>query len=191
MNPTVMAAAIGVSGTVIVGVAGFGAAIWNTRRTIAHARESRIWDRRSETYVDALVAVNFRQARRKQQTQTGPVDEATQRALSGLAADKDFDWHMLESRLQAFSSNRVFTAVQDSSTASERAMTAFRAWQAEDKKGEYFSEANLETRRVADEALESAEAADDAVVELIRTELQGRGQPLGDWQAIPHEPDSS
>jgi hypothetical protein len=25
---------------------------------------------------------------------------------------------------------------------------------------------------------------DDAVVELIRTELQGKGQPLGDWQAF-------
>ena len=44
MNPTVVAAAISVSGVVVVGVAGFGAAIWNTRKTMAQARESRVWD---------------------------------------------------------------------------------------------------------------------------------------------------
>lgn len=37
----------------------------------------------------------------------------------------------------------------------------------------------------ADQARKAAETADDAVVELIRTELQGKGQPLGDWQAFP------
>jgi hypothetical protein len=42
MNPTVVAAAIGVGGTVIVGMAGFGAAIWNTKRTIAADRDSRL-----------------------------------------------------------------------------------------------------------------------------------------------------
>jgi hypothetical protein len=39
------AAAIGVGGIVIVGVAGFSAAIWNTRKAIAHVRESKLWDR--------------------------------------------------------------------------------------------------------------------------------------------------
>ena len=40
----------------------------------------------------------------------------------------------------------------------------------------------------AHKAGRAAETADDAVVELIRTELQGKGQPLGDWQAFA-EPD--
>lgn len=177
MNPTVLAAAIGVSGTVIVGVAGFGAAIWNTRRTIAHDRESRIWDRRAAVYIEALAAVNYRQAKRKYATQTSPLDEASQRALSGLAASQEFDWHGLDARLQAFASEPVYTAVQVSSTASERAMIAFRAWRA--------AGASSETSRAVDEAREAAEAADDDVIETIRTELQGRGKPLGDWQPLP------
>jgi hypothetical protein len=61
MNPTVMAAAIGVGGTVIVGLAGFSASVWNTRKAIAQAHESRVWDRRADVYVDALAAVNYRQ----------------------------------------------------------------------------------------------------------------------------------
>jgi len=35
----------------------------------------------------------------------------------------------------------------------------------------------------------AAEKADDAVVEAIRAELQGRGKPLGEWQPFP-EPDT-
>ena len=60
-----MAAAIGVGGTVIVGVAGYSAAIWTTRRTIQQARDTRMWDKRAEVYVDALAAVHWRQAIRE------------------------------------------------------------------------------------------------------------------------------
>jgi hypothetical protein len=36
--------------------------------------------------------------------------------------------------------------------------------------------------------LVDADDADDVVVEQIRTEMQGRGRPLGDWQAFPSSP---
>jgi hypothetical protein len=48
MDPALTAAVIGVSGTVIVGVAGYAASVRNTGKTINHARESRLWDRRAE-----------------------------------------------------------------------------------------------------------------------------------------------
>ena len=47
---------------------------------------------------------------------------------------------------------------------------------------------NAEVDYAASKARETWKAADDAdnaVVELIRRELQGRSQPLGDWQALP------
>jgi hypothetical protein len=141
MDPTVMAATIGVSGTVLVGVAGFGAAIWNMRQTIAHDRENRVWDRRAEVHVEALAAVNYRQARRNQQTQARPPDEGGQRALAALAAHREFDWHGLVARLQAFAAEPVVTAVQNSSTASERARhsrlpgMAGSGWQQPDQGG--------------------------------------------------------
>jgi hypothetical protein len=61
----VVAAAIGVGGTVIVGVAGFGASIWNTRRTIAHDRDSRLWDKRAAAYEAALAEIVNRSATRQ------------------------------------------------------------------------------------------------------------------------------
>jgi hypothetical protein len=84
MDPTVTAAAIGVGGTVIVGVAGFGAAIWNTRRTIAYGREGRVWDRRAEVYVEALAAIHYRQVSREKMLRIDD-DRATRRLQAILA----------------------------------------------------------------------------------------------------------
>lgn len=179
MNATVAAAVISVSGVVIVGVAGFGAAIWSTRKVSADARESRIWDQRAAVYVEALAAVNYRQARRNHVARGAPAEEpTTQQALASLAAGREFDWHGLEARLQAFAAEPVVTAMQISSTASERAMIAHRA--------RIAAGDGSEARKAVAEALRAADAADDDVIELIRTGLQGRGKgkPLADWQPI-------
>ena len=70
-------------------------------------------------------------------------------------------------------SRRCRTAPQ---RASERAIAAYQAWRA--------AGGSSQTRGAVDEALEAAETADDDVIELIRTGLQGRGKgrPLPDWQ---------
>ena len=173
MNATVTAAAIGVSGTVIVGVAGFGAAIWNTRRTMAHDRESRIWDRRAEVYVEALAAVNYRQRRT-----TAHATEDREYLEAYLARFQKPDWPGLEARLQAIASEPVFTAMQASSVAHTLASSAIQRW-VWSESAEGFADA-LEKKK-------AAEAADDVVVELIRTEMQGRSRPLGDWTPEPLE----
>jgi hypothetical protein len=170
MNPTVMAAAIGVGGTVLVGVAGFGAAIWNTRRTIAHARESRIWDRRADVYVEALAALHYRHVVARSRL----VDEETEKAM--LAGRQQPEWPALEARLQAFASEPVFMAVEASSRAHRAAGFAFGMWRkADDDIHPGFGKDAMEKGR-------AAEAADKVAVELIRTELHGRGLPLGDWE---------
>jgi hypothetical protein len=130
MNPTVLAAAIGVGGTVIVGVAGFSAAIWNTRRTIAHTRESRVWDRRADTYVDALAAVSYRQFSRQAETiSLHPArSDARRRAEEYLANHQEPGWSELEARLQAFASEPVFTAMQASSTKHGDALAYLLLW---------------------------------------------------------------
>ena len=46
MDPAAIAAAIGVGGTVVVGVSGFWASVRNTSQTVGSTRQSRIWDRR-------------------------------------------------------------------------------------------------------------------------------------------------
>jgi hypothetical protein len=92
-----------------------------------------------------------------------------------LASYKPPDWHELEARMQAFASEPVMTAMQASSTAHRQTMDVFLSWEVRDT-GSVVSGEDV------GRALKAAEAADDAVVELIRTELQGRGRPLGDWQ---------
>jgi hypothetical protein len=200
MNPTVMAAAIGVGGTVIVGVAGFSATVWNARKTVGQAHESRVWDRRADVYVDALSAVNYRQFSRQAATMPNhpAYTKIKKNAEEYLATHEPPDWPQLEARLQAFASEPVFTAVQTSSAAHNDALSNHRIWQilkthgtsetgviadADDAKG--IAAAAVD----AEKSLKAAEAADDAVVDLIRTELQGRGRPLGDWQpTIPTNP---
>ena len=169
-----MAATIGVGGTVIVGVAGYSAAIWTTRRTIQHARDNRLWDKRAEVYVDTLAAVHYRQTKRERDMRTWRLDEESDRhEVAYLANYAQPDFHQLEGRQMAFASHPVITAVQVSSTAHMYAMSASKS-------------------RLDDEAADRAQAArkaaddtDDALVELIRTELQGRGAPIDDWQKLP------
>ena len=174
MNPAVTAAAIGVSGTVIVGVAGFGAAIWNTRRTIAHARETRVWDRRADVYVEALAAL--RHWRIERSTGIGTDDPELQEA--GPPTHPEPDWDELGPRLQAFASESVFAAVNALQWAHEKAMFAITHKEAESARdSNKVREAARAARR---EALEAAGVADDAAVELIRTELQGKDRPIDD-----------
>jgi len=46
MDAAVIAAAIGVGGTVVVGVSGYVASVRNTRQTTASTQQGRIWERR-------------------------------------------------------------------------------------------------------------------------------------------------
>lgn len=175
MDPTLTAAAIGVTGTVVVGVAGFGATIWTTRRTIRAARDARIWDERARAYVDTLAAIGFRQEKRMHDTQTVRLDDETQRA-----ADQHFgtyvmpNWFDLEARLHAFGSERVVEAVRRSSEAHGAALDAFQTWRekkpstADDRRAKF---AQLAIARTLSDA---AIAADDSAIVLIRAQLQGR-----------------
>jgi hypothetical protein len=184
MDPTVTAAAVGVGGTVLVGVAGFGAAIWNTRRTIAHARESRVWDRRADVYVEALASMQYRQLSSRDMTLPDSIDGlhlhiALKQTKDLLAEYKPPDLQGLEARVQAFASQPVLTAMQASNAAHRAAIDAFKF------KMEKPLPSPERVRAGVVEAWKAAMAADYAVVEAIRTELQGRGLPLGDWQPEP------
>jgi hypothetical protein len=128
MNPTVVAAAISVSGVVVVGVAGFGAAIWNTRKTMAQARESRVWDQRARVYTDAIAALHYRQTAREYRTGVNlPTEQAKRDAHHYLETYQPPSWIELEARLLAFASEPVVTAVQVASTAHLRVMQAYQS----------------------------------------------------------------
>jgi len=178
MNPTVLAAIVGVSGTVIVGIAGFGASIWNTRRTVALARESRIWDQRAAIYVEVLAGVNYRKRKREVEARLPPMaDEETERARKYLASYQEPDWHELQARLQAFASERVFKAVQASVDADEYVYDRFGILQRMAMPGS--DRQMVETLRTSLwNARGVADGLDRAVIGSIRAELQDKNWPL-------------
>ena len=57
MDSAVIVAAIGVGGTVVVGVSGFWASVQKPRQTIVSAKDSRIWEWRAQAYADYGYAV--------------------------------------------------------------------------------------------------------------------------------------
>jgi len=190
MGQVVDAAWISVSGTAVVGAAGFGAAIYTARRSLASARERRLWDHRAKVYVDAIAAVHYRQNRRNYRMRANRLDDQTKKHEEAFLAEyKQPDFFELEARLIAFASPEVVTAMQKSSTAHLDAMDAFASEQiavlAQKASGEPVGDdqiSRLLQSTMSTGAREEADKADDTVIELIRKDLHGRGQPLDDWQ---------
>ena len=173
MNATVLAAVIGVSGTVVVGVAGFGAVMWNTSKTIAHAREARLWDQRANVYVDAIAAIRNRQLKRDNEIK-GPsqLDSESVRHLQAyLASYKQPEWHQLEARLTAFGTDAVIQATRNSIGWHAYATDTYRESQAV---GDTENQGSKVAMAAAEKAVKSAQAADDFAILLIRRELQDR-----------------
>jgi hypothetical protein len=202
MNPTVIAAAIGVGGTVIVGLGGFWANVRSTSKTIQAARDTRIWDKRAEVYIDALAAVYYRQTNRDYEMLTYRLDEDTDRqAKAYLAAYPEPDWCELESCLLGFGSHAVVTAMHAGVETHKRAISAFQAWKEAAGKAGADNEARgqglpvpatpgeastnialhaaqVKARKAANAARKAANTADGDVIEIIRVELQGKSDPL-------------
>jgi hypothetical protein len=194
MDPTVIAALVGVGGTVVVGVTGYVANVWSTRKTIAHDRESKVWDQRAAVYIEALAALNYRQASRNAVI-CAACDEARRITHALATSYQQPDWHKLEARMQAFASEPVMTAMQASSNAHMNALAVYKSSDATTSRvlpavgSEATATQAVKMRQALDTARMAADKADDAIIEQIRAELQGRGKPLGDWQPLS-EPDS-
>lgn len=160
MNPTVLAAAIGVGGTVIVGVTGFWASVRNTGKTVSLARESRIWDRRAKAYVDIIAALEW------QLRLFGP-----HRRIFPEAGDLGPpNWEKLETSLQAWASESVLTAMKASAQALE-----------------YIFAASIRPPDPPDQLVSASPSPDaglaaistlENLIELMRSELQGRKSGL-------------
>jgi hypothetical protein len=200
MDPTVTAAAIGVGGTVIVGVAGFSAAIWSTRKTIAHDRESRVWDKRAAAYEAALAEIVNRSAVRQRWLRS-PSETWTAENLAEYFASQDKpEWFAAWGRLLAYSSQQVLKALAAARSAD------FDVSQAFDRVGERLATGKLEIAagtltpdalhkqllpmldRVG-EAVNESLNRDEELVAQMQIELQGRARDrppaIGPGNALP------
>jgi hypothetical protein len=190
----VIAAIVGVSGTVIIGVAGFGASIWNTRRTVRDAHETRVWDQRAAIYIEALAALNYRERKRAFEAPGRPLGEEREREQAYLDAYKEPDRHELDARLQAFASAPVFFAVRASVRAHDVAMLRVKPWRSINEIAS--AEPTADNQQLEDIAATSllheltiADRTDEAAVRLIRDELQKSRPAARRWATTLGPPD--
>ena len=168
MDPTVTAAAIGVGGTVVVGVAGFGASIWNTRRAIANDREKRIWDKRAAAYEAALAELTDRGVTRERVLRhlSDSTSEVLADYIAALQTRRSFT---MEPQLLAYASRPVQAALvmvrQAEDDASMRVNQLVNSTVPPEQSQSF--------REVARGAIHTAMFCDRDLVDLIRNELQG------------------
>jgi hypothetical protein len=143
MDPAVIAASVGVGGTVIVGVVGFWStkragdkaaqvATGNTIRTLDAARDDRIWDRRASAYEQGIAALLYRRQRRRKEWDElqEPLAPSTHRLYSfnlSLADQPYFDrypprgWFDAEGSLLAYATPKVIKALDAAREADDAA----------------------------------------------------------------------
>lgn len=197
--------AIGVIATALVGKAGLRSTEKVSAAGIAAARDEnlraqdaeragRLWEQRGAVYVDAITAIRHRQQARASQASTILVSP------SGGPPVSNIDWANLESRLLAFATEEVIGALNASSEADRRHRARYRLWSMLADRERTANEMRTQgiappTRPARDPtvAAEAAEAAmkdatrlDDAVIDMIRGELQRRpsSSPEGGWHHV-------
>jgi hypothetical protein len=184
MDPTLAAAAIGVGGTVVVGVAGFSASIWNTRRTIASGREGRLWDKRAPAYEGALIEIVIRATKRNRWLNSSSQTWTAENTAEYAASQETPEWSAAQGRLLAYGSQQVLMALGAARSASESVSQAFdrvaegiEAGESEIAAGTLTPDKAREQVWPLLEAVRHAvgEVADreDELVDLMQTELQG------------------
>lgn len=120
-----VAAAIGVGGTVIVGVAGFGAGIWNTRKTIAHDDDNRLWAKRAAAYEAALTQMLIRSTARVRWLNSSSETWTAENVEEYLATQYQPEWSAVEAKLLAYSSDQVEQALSATRLADGAVSQAF------------------------------------------------------------------
>lgn len=187
MDSTLLAAAIGVGGTVIVGLAGFGTTIWSTRKTIAHDRDNRLWDKRAAAYEAALTEVVNRSATRQRWLNSCSETWTAENLAEYIASQDKPEWSEAEGRLLAYSPQRVLRALYvarsadaDVSQAFDRVGVRLTAGKSEIAAGTLtFDELRDQVRPMLDmvrEAVNESLNRNNELVALMQIELQGRAR---------------
>jgi hypothetical protein len=125
---------LSVAGTVIVAVSSFRntrkvtdktiqAGTDNTVRGLDAARDGQLWEKKAETYVDALKILRGRELARQNQNRTIRFDEQTEQHLEEWLADINSpNWLDVEARLTAYASQPVVDALANAEVGQQQLM---------------------------------------------------------------------
>lgn len=186
MNPSVEAAWIAASvgvlslvGTVIIAIVGYR----NTRVVaVEAARNERLVGKIADTYEGVVTALIRRQAERREAATFYREPESAER-MHGPFKRLDPAWFEAEGRVTAYSSPQVRRGLTLVRRADEEVSMYFEMWQQAKRRASEARESGRpvpeatssgELREQMIQILELAEKVDDALIDLIRAELQGR-----------------
>jgi hypothetical protein len=158
----------------------------DNRATLAAAREDRLWEKRAAAYEETLTGLLHRQAKRHFDLRNYRVAEEEEQKLKQFYENYELPGIFeTQGSLVAYASD----AVMDAFTASRGAHAKVRvqyshraalresarlAQQSSRLEGIPDSETMTDAQRQLDNALQAADAADDALIEVIRDELRSK-----------------
>jgi hypothetical protein len=206
VDSTIVVGVVGVVATAVTAWIGS----WNTRRatertveagadatraTLISAREDRLWERRAAAYEEALTGLLHRQAKRHFDTRQFRTSDEQQ-------MKEFYESYQLpgvfetESRITAYASDAVMKAHKATRGAHSAVVVAYshRASLQESRRlaaqtgrmeGAVSEEIMTDAERKLDAALQAADAADQALIEIIRTELRSRPEAALRSSEIP------
>lgn len=190
-DPTVTAAVVTVIGTGVVAIGGYFTAMFSTRRalesaertskntldsseanvreTIAGEREHRLWERRTDAYLEVIAFVVHRQAVREHQTRMHRMDETSEESIESALNSYRLNgtWFDLEARLRAYATEPVVNAALAANLAHVAVLDAAAAVQIA-----VHGAPVVAAYKARDEAVKVASAKDTTLCELIRDEIQ-------------------
>lgn len=194
-DPTVTAAVITVVGTavgtVLIAAVGFTASYLTMKRTVKSGedtaknvldsgernlvatirgeREHRLWERRTDTYIDVLADTTHRQVVRGHQVRMLKYNEEVEARIQEYldSFKPDSSWFVLEARLRAYATDTVITAFLASNEAHRAYIEAAEEVGLAAKGPE--SAAAFTARHAA---VDAAREKDEELVRVIRDEIQ-------------------
>ena len=190
-DPTVTAAVIAIAGTAFVAVAGYVTTVRATKHTVESGerttkaalksaeanvqatihgeREHRLWERRTDTYIDVLADTTHRQMVREHHARrfrfNQEAEDAIQNTLDSYKPDSS--WFMLEARLRAYATDAVISAFLASNDAHREFIAAAQKIEFAAKGAE-----SVAAFKARDAAVKAAREKDEALGAVIREEIQ-------------------
>jgi len=199
VDPTITAAwitagvgALGIAGTVITAWIGsrntrmatertITAGAATTAATLAAAREDRLWEKRCAAYEETLAELLHRRAKRRYELSEDQLSETAEGWLEGT---RDGEVSEAESRLTAYASDAVREAFRLANEAHDKVLIEYLRYRrtADLYKRQVAAthgisdgfKVTVAARKAVDLPASRAEAADDALIAVIRDELRSK-----------------
>lgn len=217
VDPTITAAwitggvgAVGIVGTVVTAIVGSRNTRMATERTIAAgaatttatldaARADKLWEKQCAAYEETLTGLLYRQAKRRHDLRGFRWDEATEKQLKGVFDDDDpAGLFEAQGRLVAYASEGVRDAFTVASRVHDEVWAQYRrrvALNETIRLAQASGDLNMmpnrqeasEVSRQLNDFVGSADAADDALIKVIRDELRSKPEAATLLAPVPAE----